>query len=61
MRRPPWTSSHGFASPFLMSTEDIVAELTDHAKAIYESASSIGDDADEAERRVEDTDPGVGR
>jgi predicted permease len=33
--------------------EDIVAELTDHAKATYESARASGYDADEAERRVE--------
>ena len=33
--------------------EDIVAELTDHAKATYESARASGDNADEAERRVE--------
>jgi len=33
--------------------EDIVAELTDHAKATYESARASGDDTEEAERRVE--------
>jgi putative ABC transport system permease protein len=33
--------------------EDIVAELTDHAKATYESARAAGYDADEAGRRVE--------
>ena len=33
--------------------DDILAELTDHAKATYESARASGYDADEAERRVE--------